>query len=157
MNQSRRTLLKATVSMGAVAVAASAGLLAPKAVLAADWPKAAFDAQTVDDSLKTLLGNNKTSASKDIIVEAPDIAEDGSVVSIGMETSIKNAESMMLFVPKNNRPLTLTVDLSDVSDPNFKTRIKMAKSSEVIVVVKAQGKLYVAQKNVKVTLGGCGG
>lgn len=156
MNQSRRTLLKATLSMGAVTVAAGAGLLTPGIVLAA-WPKAAFDAKTVDDSLKSMLGTNQATTSKDIIVDAPDIAEDGSVVSIGMETSIKNAESMMLFVPKNFRPLTATIGLSDVTDASYKIRIKMAKTSEVIVVVKAQDKLYTAKKSVKVTLGGCGG
>jgi len=157
MNQSRRTLLKATLSMGAVAVATSAGLLTPRAVLAANWPSAAFDAKTIEESLQTLLGNNKVVESKDVMLDAPDIAEDGSVVSIGIDTTIKNADSLMLFVPKNNRPLTAIIGLSDITDPGYKIRIKMAKSSPVTAVVKANGKLYSATKNVKVTLGGCGG
>ena len=156
MNHQRRTLLKSTVATGTIAIAIGAGLLTPQAVLAA-WPKAAFSAKSIDDVLTTLLGGKQPASSSDIQVEAPDIAENGAVVSVTVKTSIPNAEQISILVKENNMPLAASYVLSPDTDGFITGRIKMAKTSDVIAVVKAGNKLHMAKKSVKVTLGGCGG
>jgi len=156
MNHQRRTLLKASMATGTIAVALGAGLLTPQAVLAA-WPKAAFDAKDVDEALSALLGSKQSSTSSDIQVEAPDIAENGAVVSITVKTSIPNAEQISILVPENVSPLCASYILSANTEGFVTGRIKMRKTSDVIAIVKAGGKLHKAKKSVKVTLGGCGG
>lgn len=157
MNQSRRTFLRASLAMGSVAIAAGAGLLIPGRVLAASWPEKAFAASSVQDSLTALEGNANTTASADIKVDAPDIAENGAVVSIGVETSLANAETISVLIPNNANPLTAVYVLGKDTDGFVNLRVKMRKTSDVIAVVKSNGKLYSAKKAVKVTLGGCGG
>jgi len=156
MNHQRRTLLKASMATGTVAVAVAAGLLTPQVVLAA-WPKAAFNAETMDGTLKALFGSKQPTASSDVQVEAPDIAENGAVVSFTVKTSIPNAEQIFILVPKNPSALSASYILSPDTDGFITGRIKMAKTSDVIAIVKAGNKLHMAKKNVKVTLGGCGG
>ena len=156
MNHQRRTLLKASMASGTIAVAIGAGLLTPQAVLAA-WPKAAFDAKDMDEALKALLGAKQSSPSSDIQVEAPDIAENGAVVSVTVKTTIPNAEQISIFVPENVSPLCASYVLSANTEGFVSGRIKMRKTSDVIAIVKAGGKLHMAKKPVKVTLGGCGG
>lgn len=156
MNHQRRTLLKASMAAGTIAVAVGAGLLTPQIALAA-WPKAAFDAKDMDEALNALLGSKQSSASGDIQIEAPDIAENGAVVSITVKTSISNAEQISLLVPENANPLCASYILSANTEGFVTGRIKMRKTSDVIVIVKAGGKLHMAKKPVKVTLGGCGG
>ena len=152
----RRTLLKGSLSAGVLGVAAGAGLLTPQMVLAA-WPKAAFDAKSVDSAVKTLLGSDSLSASSDITITAPPIAENGAVVNVAVSSTLKNAESISLLVEKNGSPLAASFNLSAQTEPFVKTRIKVAKTSSVIAVVKSGGKLYSAGREVKVTIGGCGG
>ncbi|MBD3670961.1 MAG: thiosulfate oxidation carrier protein SoxY [Gammaproteobacteria bacterium] len=157
MNQSRRTFLKASLAVGGVAVAAGAGLLAPSRVLAASWPDKAFAATSVKDALSILEGSADTTESKDISVDAPDIAENGAVVSIGVETSLPSTESISIMVPKNANPLAAQYLLSKDAEGYINLRVKMRETSDVIAVVQSNGKLYSAKKSVKVTLGGCGG
>ncbi|MDH5181667.1 MAG: thiosulfate oxidation carrier protein SoxY [Gammaproteobacteria bacterium] len=156
MTNSRRTFLKASMATGSIAVAIGAGLLTPGSVLAA-WPKNAFDAKKMDEALKVLNGMSNTEDSNKITVEAPDIAENGAVVSVTVKTSIPNAENITLLVPENASPLAASYILSKQADGFITGRIKMRKTSDVIAVVKAGGKLMSAKKPVKVTLGGCGG
>jgi len=156
MNSNRRTLLKSTLAAGAVGVAASAGLLAPRTVLAA-WPKGAFAAKGVDASLTELYGKGGASDSKNIKIKAPDIAENGAVVPVTVSSSIANAESISIFVAKNPSPLTSSYALGSGAQAYVGTRIKMGKTSDVVAVIKAGGKLFSAKKEVKVTIGGCGG
>ena len=156
MNNMRRTILKAGMAGGTVAVAVGAGLLTPGPVLAA-WPKTAFETKKMDEAIKILNGSASTSNSKDITVEAPDIAENGAVVSVTIKTKLANVEKISVFVPENASPLTSSYVLSKQTDGFVTGRIKMRKTSDVIAVVKAGGKLYTAKKPVKVTLGGCGG
>lgn len=156
MNPQRRTFLGVTLSGGACAVAVAAGLLSPRSVLAGGWPAGAFEAAQVGDALEALLGANAISDSDRITVKAPDIAENGAVVSITVETDLPEVESISLLARDNTSPLTATFMLG-AADPFVNTRIKMRKTSDVIAVVKSQGKLYSASKPVKVTLGGCGG
>jgi sulfur-oxidizing protein SoxY len=156
MNQLRRTFLKGTSAAGTVAVAIAAGLLKPGQVLAAEWNKVAFNATTTADAMKGLNAAGATE-SKDIMIKAPDIAENGAVVPVEVVSKIPGTTSIMIFVDKNQNPLTADFELSNGAEPFVSTRIKMANTSHVRVAVKAGGKAYTASKEVKVTIGGCGG
>lgn len=151
----RRTFLKGTVASGMLGVAASAGLLAPRMVMAA-WPESAFGAKNIDDGLNALLGSSSLSASDDIKIKAPDIAENGAVVPITVSTGMA-AESISILIAKNPSPLACSYALGAGTIGFVSTRVKMGKTSDLIAVVKSGGKLYSAKKTVKVTIGGCGG
>ena len=152
----RRTLLKRSLAVGAAGIAAGAGLLTPRMVLAA-WPKAAFEAKGVDNAVNTLLGSKSLTPSKDINIKAPPIAENGAVVGVTVSTRINNVESISILVEKNGSPLAASFNLSANTNPFVGTRVKVSKTSSVIAVVKSGGKLYSAGREVKVTIGGCGG
>jgi len=156
MNNMRRTFLKAGMATGTVAVAVGAGLLTPASVLAA-WPKKAFETKKMDEAIKILNGSANAANSKDITVEAPDIAENGAVVSVTVKTKLANVENITILVPENASPLASSYILGKQTDGFVTGRIKMRKTSDVIAIVKAGGKLMTAKKPVKVTLGGCGG
>ncbi len=155
MNTKRRTFLKGTLAAGSVGMAVSAGLLSPRAVLAA-WPSQAFEAKTMTDAMKGIVGSDQAAAG-DIKIKAPDIAENGAVVPVTVDTSISGVESISIFASKNANPLTSSYNLGANTSPFVSTRVKMGKTSDVVAVVKAGGKLYSAKKEVKVTIGGCGG
>lgn len=152
----RRTLLKGTFASGVIVTAASAGLLKPVEVLAAAWPKSAFAGKSIDTALKSLYGGNSVTKSKAIKIKAPIQAENGAVVPIAVSTSLPDPESLSIFVNVNARPLTANIVLSKAAG-FFSGRIKMAKTSDVQVVVKSGGKLHSASAKIKVTVGGCGG
>jgi sulfur-oxidizing protein SoxY len=152
----RRTFLQGTMAGGVLGVAASAGLLTPKAVLAA-WPKAGFDAKSIDDSLNALYSSSSHAASGAIKIKAPDIAENGAVVPVTISSTIKGAESIAILIKENPAPLAASFDLASGTEAFVSTRVKMGKTSPVVAVVKAGGKLHSASKDVKVTIGGCGG
>ncbi|MFV2059630.1 MAG: thiosulfate oxidation carrier protein SoxY [Gammaproteobacteria bacterium] len=156
MNQTRRSFLRAGMAAGTVAIAAGAGLLTPGSVLAA-WPKSAFTEKKLDKAINILTGSSSPMDSAKIKVDAPDIAENGAVVSVTVESTLNDIETISVFVPANNSPLCASYVLSKQSDGVITGRIKMAKTSDVIAVIKAGGKLHTAKKSVKVTLGGCGG
>jgi len=151
----RRTFLKGSVAGGMLGVAASAGLLTPRMVLAA-WPESAFGAKSVDGALEALLGSTATADSGDIKIKAPDIAENGAVVPITISTGM-TAESISVLIAKNPSPLATSFALGGSTLGFVSTRVKMGKTSDLIAVVKSGGKLYSAKKTVKVTIGGCGG
>lgn len=156
MNQLRRTFLKGTGAAGTVAVAIAAGLLKPGQVLAADWNKSAFEAKSTDDALKGI-GAAGAAKSADIMIKAPDIAENGAVVPVEVTSNIPGTTEIAIISEKNVNPLIAEFTLSNGAEGYVSTRIKMAKTSNVTVVVKAGGKAYTASKEVKVTIGGCGG
>ena len=156
MNEKRRLLLKSSFAAGATGIAISAGLLTPRAVLAA-WPKAAFEAKDVDSAVKAAFGDSNAETSGDIKLKAPDIAENGAVVPITVTSKIPGTESIAIVVAKNALPLAGKFNLGPNTDGYISTRIKMGKTSDVTAIIKAGGKLYSTSKNVKVTIGGCGG
>lgn len=156
MNSTRRTFLQSSLAVTGLGIAIGAGLLSPGRVLAA-WPKSAFDAKTIEEAMHDNPGGAKAAPSKDIVVEAPDIAENGATVTVIIKTTLSNVEQMWLMVPKNNNPLTTSYVLTSDIESNITGRIKMRESSDVIAIVKAGGKYFSAKKSVKVTLGGCGG
>lgn len=152
----RRLLLKSSLGAGAIGVAVSAGLLTPQAVLAA-WPEAAFKATDQAAALSGLLGSDAAEASDQISIKAPDIAENGAVVPVTVETGMEGVQSIAIFSSKNQTPLIASFDLGQGAMPFVSTRIKMAESGDVIAVVKTPNGLLSAAKPVKVTIGGCGG
>jgi len=152
----RRIFLKRSVAAGAVGVAAGAGLLAPQQILAA-WNKEAFESKDLNGGLNALLGNADLEASSAIQVKAPDIAENGAVVPISITTTLEGVESITVVASNNPVPVVANFILGKGAAGFVSTRIKMGKTGDVIAVVKANGKLYSAKKEVKVTIGGCGG
>ncbi len=134
---------------------AAAGLL-PATAMAA-WPKEAFDAKTLADAVKAL-GGAAPAASKDITITGPDIAENGAVVPVGASTALPGVKRLAIMVVKNPSALAAVFDVTDAVDANIATRVKMGQSSNVFAVaMMADGKVLYAVKEVKVTLGGCGG
>ncbi len=151
--QTRRDVLSGSVKVAALL--ASAGLL-PTAAQAA-WSQAAFDAKTMVESLKAL-GAGAPTESKDVTITGPDIAENGAVVPVGVSTAAAGAKRLLLLVEKNPSVLSAMFDVSDAVDANFATRVKMGQSSNVFAVaIMGDGRVLFAQKEIKVTLGGCGG
>ncbi len=155
MNVLRRSFLKLTAGAGALTAATAAGLLKTGQVWAAAWNKAGFESKAAADALKSLGASNLID-SKDITITAPDIAENGAVVPVAVISKIPNTQSISIIAEKNPFPLAATFDLSGGSESYVSTRIKMGQTSNMRVVVKADGKFYTAAKEVKVTIGGCG-
>lgn len=155
MTMKRRMFLKGSLAAGTVGVAVGAGLLTPGSVMAA-WNKAAFEAKGLDAALKSS-GFGGGAQSGDIKIKAPDIAENGAVVPVTISTKMSGVESIAMFAAGNNTPMTSSYDLGTGAQGYVSTRIKMGKTGDVIAVVKAGGKVYTNKKEVKVTIGGCGG
>jgi len=139
-----------------MAVAAAAGLLKPTQVLAAGWPTAAFNSRKTDAALKALYGTTRRSPSKAIKINASVQAEDGRSVPVAVTTSLKNVQSISVYVHENATPLAMNAVVTG-GGAYLRANIKMLKTSKVEFVVKAGGKLYTASKKIKVTAGGCGG
>jgi sulfur-oxidizing protein SoxY len=154
MNSIRRHVLKAAGSAGLIGTAIAAGLLKPGQALAA-WNDAGFAATKPADALAAI-GASGASASNDLQVKAPDIAENGAVVPVEVVTTLPNVESIAILGEKNANPLIAIYNLTDF-DGSLSTRMKMGQTANVRAVVKAGGKFYTAAKEVKVTVGGCGG
>jgi sulfur-oxidizing protein SoxY len=152
----RRIFLKGSLATGAVGMAVSTGLLTPRVSLAA-WSKAAFEATDVNGGISALYGSSATDKSDKIKIKAPDIAENGAVVPVSVTAAIDGVSSISLFADKNASPLTADFILGPSTEGYVSTRIKMGKTANVIAVVKAGDKLYTSSKEVKVTIGGCGG
>jgi sulfur-oxidizing protein SoxY len=156
MNLLRRAFLKNAGVVGAVAIVIAAGLLKPGAVFAAAWNSLAFTAKDPADAIKNS-GYGGATESSDILIKAPDIAENGAVVPVSATSNIPGTTSMSIFVEKNPAPLIADFVFSNGAEPFISTRVKMAKTSIVRVSVKAGGKNYTSSREVKVTIGGCGG
>ena len=155
-NASRRKFVRAIAVGGAYVAVAATGWLRPLAVLAADWNKAAFDAKALADTLK-YVGANAATESDQILLKAPEIAENGAIVPVEITSRIPGTQSIYIIADKNPQPLVAIFDIGAGLEPFVSTRIKMGESSKVRVLVKAAGKFYVATQEVKVTIGGCGG
>ena len=157
MDALRRTLLKGAGATGAIAAAGAAGVLKPSQVLAAEINRLAFDAKDVASALKAA-GAGNAAESKDIVIRAPDIAENGAVVPVEIVSNIPNTISLAVVVDKNPFPLTTAFDFANGAVPEMALRVKMGQTSLVEALAKtSDGKFYIAKKEVKVTVGGCGG
>ncbi len=150
MNVQRRRLLQMSAIVGLMA---SAGLMTQAE--AAAWNKAAFEAKSVDDAAK-ILGGAAPTKSDAITLRAPDIAENGAVVPVGVETNLKATE-LAILVEKNPSALAAMFIIPAGAEAFASTRVKMGQTSNVFALAKVDGKWLMASKEVKVTLGGCGG
>jgi sulfur-oxidizing protein SoxY len=151
--KTRRDMLAHSAKV--MALMAGAGLL-PQAAMAA-WTQAAFDAKNMADAVKAL-GGAAPVASGDVTISGPDIAENGAVVPVGASTNLPGVKRMAILVEKNPSTLAAVFDVTDAVEANFNTRVKMGQSSNVMAVaMMADGRVLFAQKEIKVTLGGCGG
>jgi len=152
----RRTLLKGSLAAGAVGVAVGTGLLTPRTVPAA-WLESAFAAGNPDDALQELLGISTHEVSESVKIKAPKIAENGAVVPVTVESDVEGIDSISIIAMGNQTPLIASFNLGEGALGFVSTRIKMAKTAKVIGLVKAGDKVLSAAKEVKVTIGGCGG
>ena len=156
MDQTRRNVLKAGGSASLFALLAAAGMLKPEAAFAADWNQKAFEAKNIKDALDALDAGSAAS-SGDIVITAPEIAENGAVVPIAAVSKIAGTEQISILIAKNPTALAASFDIPSGTDPAVSTRVKLAQTTDVSILVKAQGKYYIAKKEIKVTIGGCGG
>lgn len=150
---SRRQVLKIS---GVLGLALAAGVIAPADVFAADWNGKAFDAKTLEDVVRAL-GGSKFVISEQVALNGPDIAENGAVVPVAASSSVANTEMMAILVEKNPNALSCVFMIPPGTEANVNTRIKMNTTSQVHALVKANGQWLLASKEIKVTLGGCGG
>ena len=155
MNQLRRTFLKLSGATATLALAVGAGLLKTGEAFAATWNKAGFESKAVKDALASL-GAANPAESKDILITAPDIAENGAVVPVAVTSKIPNTQSISIIAEKNPFPLSSTFDIANGAEGYVSTRLKIGETSNVRAVVKADGKFYTTAKEVKITIGGCG-
>jgi sulfur-oxidizing protein SoxY len=154
---SRRSVLRSAV----VAAVVGAGLNALRTVAAfaadaAGWPADAFKQKSESDAVKSLYGKAAEVSDK-VKLDAPEIAENGAVVPISVTTTLPNVTSISFLVAENPNALAGSYKIPEGTMPSVSNRLKMAKTSNVIAVVESDGKLYSASKEVKVTVGGCGG
>ncbi|CAK0766840.1 sulfur-oxidizing protein SoxY [Gammaproteobacteria bacterium] len=150
MNHQRRNVLR---MMAMIGLMASTGLITQAQAL--EWNSQAFDGKNMDDVLKAL-GGGSANQSAEVMLELPDIAENGAVVPVGVSTSL-NAQEIAIIVEKNPKPLAAHFILPAGAEPFVATRVKVKETSNVHALVKVDGKWLFVTKEVKVTHGGCGG
>lgn len=157
MDRSRREALKGTGGLAVMSLAMAAGLFKPGSAWAQQgWNKDAFATKSLNDTVKAL-GGASAVESKDIAIVSPDIAENGAVVPFTITSKLPKTEQLALLVEKNPNMLAASFNIPAGTEPSVNTRVKMGNTSNVIALVKADGKFYYTTKEVKVTIGGCGG
>jgi sulfur-oxidizing protein SoxY len=157
MDSSRRKVLQGGGGAAVLGLAAAAGLFKPGSAFAQQgWNKAAFETKSLNDAVKAM-GGTTAAESKDIAINSPDIAENGAVVPFTIQSKLPKTEQMALLVEKNPNIVAASFNIPSGTEPWVNTRVKMGQTSNVIALVKADGKFYYTVKEVKVTLGGCGG
>ncbi len=156
MDMIRRTVLKGAGATGMLAGLLAAGVLKPTLAYAEDWNKAAFEAKDINEALKSL-GAASAADHKDLVIKAPEIAENGSVVPVDVSSNIPNTTSIAILILKNPFPLSSQFEFSNGAMTDVSIRVKVADTSVIRAIAKADGKFYSTQKEVKVTVGGCGG
>jgi len=150
MQFTKRMMIK-----GGLALLALTGV--PRMLLAAAWPQKTFSSTAASDAMVALLGTDVTTPTDKIDLKLPQIAENGAVVPIVIDTTLPDVELIGIVVKNNPRPMAATFEIPPGTLPKLATRIKMGKTSEVMAVVKTGNGIYSATKEVKVTIGGCGG
>ncbi len=150
MQTGRRILLRAGLALAALAAL-------PRVVFAAAWPESAFKSEAASDAMKKLFGTDQATPSDQITLGVPTIAENGAVVPVEVSTTLDGVESISIVVANNPRPLAASFEIAPGVLPEIASRIKMGQTSDVMAVVKTGSGLYSTSKEVKVTIGGCGG
>ena len=157
MDSGRRQMLKGTSGAALLGLAMAAGLFKPGSAWAQEgWNKAAFETKSLNDVVKAM-GGGAAVETKDIVINSPDIAENGAVVPFTISSTVPKTEQVALLIEKNPNILAASFNIPAGTEPWVNTRVKMGQTSNVIALVKADGKFYYTTKEVKVTLGGCGG
>jgi sulfur-oxidizing protein SoxY len=152
--QTRRDMLSHSARVAALLAALG---IAPGMAQASSYNAAAFEAKTMAELMKAM-GGAGPAESKDVTLTGPDIAENGAVVPVGVATTLSGVKRLLILVEKNPAMLSAMFEVNDAVEPNFSTRVKMGQTSNVYAVAMMNdGKVLFAQKEVKVTLGGCGG
>lgn len=152
MDNKRRVVVQ---SLGALGLFVSLGLITEREAFAAA-ARPGFDQTTFDGALKAI-GASGAADSKDIQLVSPEIAENGAVVPVGVTSAIPNTEQIVILVENNPNPLSANFTIPAGTTPTIQTRVKMGGTSNIVALVKADGKLYRTSRETKVTLGGCGG
>ncbi|NQZ54446.1 MAG: thiosulfate oxidation carrier protein SoxY [Piscirickettsiaceae bacterium] len=152
MQDKRRLLLKSVLGFTAMVAAVT---VMPKLAMA-KWSKA-FDVESMDEALNDLYGSNELITDDRITFKIPEIAENGAVVPVSVKTDIPNVRTISIFADKNPQPLAASFKIPEGTEANISVRIRLGETMIVKAVVEADGKLYTTEKEVKVTIGGCGG
>lgn len=158
LDQQRRILLKRTISAATLALVAASGLLLPQRLLA-HWPTDAFTAETVEDALLALVGQAEVATDRVLNFKVglpPSYAVNGAAVPVAIESNLENIERVAILVAKNPFPLAMSLDLTAAVLLPFKSMIKIREDSQVIAIIRADGKLYKTSRFVEVDIGGCG-
>lgn len=157
LNEQRRTLLKGAISASTLALVATSGLLLPQRLLA-HWPTDAFNAEAVEDALLALLGQAEVADNTAIqfkVGAPPSYAINGASVPIEIQSNLDNIEQVLVLVEKNPFPLVMSLELTPEVKLPFKSMIKIGEDSDVMAVIRADGKLYKTTRFVEVDIGGC--
>jgi sulfur-oxidizing protein SoxY len=153
----RRLILQGAASVALIGLGNIPFGLAPVFAAANDkYPEDAFKQKSDAEAIKLLYGKTAEPSDK-VKLDAPEIAENGAVVPVSVSTTLTEVTSIAFLVSENPNALIARYRIPAGTVPNVANRIKMAKTSNVTVLVEAGGKLYSATKEVKVTVGGCGG
>ena len=153
----RRLILKGAVTVALIGLGNIPFGFAPALAAANDkYPEDAFKQKGDADAIKSLYGRTAEASDK-VKLDAPEIAENGAVVPISVSTALADVTSISILVSENPSALAASYKIPPGTLPSVANRLKMAKTSNVIAIVEAGGKLYSATKEVKVTVGGCGG
>lgn len=154
MDLARRNALK---MFSIVSIATAGSVIGfPMKAFAAEWKASNFEAKGLENALKEL-GVDSYTMSPDVVVSSAEIAENGAVVPVSISSAIPNTEYMAVLIEKNPNPLSVAFNIPAGTEAAFTTRVKMGETSNIYALVKANGKWFAASKEVKVTLGGCGG
>ncbi len=156
MSMKRRTFLQGALACGSIGMAIGAGLLTPRTVLAA-WPQAAFSAKTANEVIPALFGSDEVSENEAVLLS---VKTEGEINPASLPVKVSTelpAESITIIAEKNHIPLIATFELTPALEAYVSTKIKFAESSNVVAIVKANGKLYSAKKFVTITKAGCAG
>lgn len=156
MSVTRRQVIKTGGGAALYTALASMGFFAGNPARAAAWKKDWFETKSVPDTMK-VMGVGSAPNSGEITITSPDIAENGAVVPVGVSSKLPKTEMIAVLVEKNPWMMAGFYDFTADAIPDVSMRVKMGQSSDVIAIVKADGKFFMAKKEIKVTLGGCGG
>ncbi len=155
MYKTRRVFIRQATSVSLISLAATAGLISPNLVTATAF-RDPFDATEIDDALSSLAAGIAIEDSDKIELKVPKVAENGALVPITVSSSLNNVKQIAIFAEKNPSPLVARFELGEYTNPVVGARIKMAETSQVIVILSAENRLYTTRKLVNVTVGGCG-
>ncbi len=156
MQMQRREFVRSASGTGLFILLVGAGLIKTGELRAETWNKAAFETTTLPELMKTL-GGEEPLTSADIVIDAPEIAENGAVVPIAVSTSLPAVSMIAILIEKNPNLLAASFNLPEGTLADVQTRVKMAQTSNVYALIKTGSRFVYATKEIKITLGGCGG